>query len=155
METDPPDRLPLGLALPGKRRLSFALSRADVVDVALPPVLPLAGEIFQRLAAAAREASAELRTFGSYAWQFLTGLSYVTPESDTDLLIFLEDRERWARLRSALADIPLPPKIDLEIVLRRDASFSWREFAGDRERLLFKSETRAWLGAKSDVDRLL
>jgi phosphoribosyl-dephospho-CoA transferase len=154
-ESDPPDLLPLGLALPGKRRLAFALPHADVRDVAPPPVIPTTGEIFDRLAAAARDAGAELRAFGSHAWQFLTGLSYVTPESDIDLLVFLEERSSWERLRAALAEIPLPPKIDLEIVLRRDASFSWREFSSADERLLFKGETRAWLGAKTDVAALL
>jgi phosphoribosyl-dephospho-CoA transferase len=154
-ESDPPGLLPLGLALPGKRRVAFALPPADVIDVAPPPVIPLTGEIFDRLAAAARGAGSELRAFGSHAWQFLTSLSYVTPESDTDLLVFLEDRAGWERLRAALASIPLPPKIDLEIVLRRDASFTWREFVAVGERLLFKGETRAWLGAKSDVAGLL
>lgn len=150
-ESNPPGLLPLGLALPGKRRVAFALSPADVLNVAPPPVIPLSGEIFDHLATAARDAGTELRAFGSHAWQFLTGLAYVTPESDTDLLIFLEDLAGWETLRAALETIPLPPKIDLEIVLRRDASFSWREFAAAGEHLLFKGETRVWLGQKTDV----
>ena len=146
----------VGLSLPPnpqKHRLAFELPRALVREVAPPPLWPHATEVLQQFQSAAEAGGAELRTFGSHAWQHLTGLPYVTETSDIDLLIFTNSRRSWEITRQHLEQIawPTSPKIDLEIVLDGDASFSWREFCTSPERLLFKGNSRVWLGNKRDV----
>ena len=147
----------VGLSLPPnpqKRRLAFELPRALVREVAPPPLCLPSTELLQQIQTAAE---AELRTFGSHAWQRLTGLPYVTETSDIDLLIFLNSRQSWENTRHHLEQISWSssPRIDLEIVLAGDASFSWREFSTSPQRLLFKGNSRVWLGNKHDVAKHL
>ena len=93
--------------------------------------------------------------FGSHAWQHLTGLPYVSPSSDLDLLIFLDSPAAWQGVRDALSETPLPPGIDLEIVLSGDASFSWREYSTSPADILFKGNSRVWKDEKSAVEKIL
>lgn len=152
----------LGLALPpslGKNRVPFELPRELIRKVSGPPlwsdcatISDVAARPFHEAAAAG---GAELRTFGSHAWQHLTGLQYVTEHSDIDLLIFLESQASWDAVRKKLAPFALPPGIDLEIVVANDASFSWREYSGPQPSLLFKGNSSVWSGGKDDVDSYL
>jgi phosphoribosyl-dephospho-CoA transferase len=154
----------LGLALPPapeKRRLAFEVPRSCISEVSDPPRCQdcisedASGSLFRFLSGLG---GVSLRAFGSHAWQHLTGLPYVTPGSDIDLLAFIDSKEAWLRLRSALDRVEWParPRIDLEVVLGRDASFLWREFVAARDdRLLFKGTARIWMGSKNDVSRLL
>lgn len=148
----------LGLALPpsrGKRRIPFELPRESILKVSEPPLWSecetIPNETVHPFHEAATAGGVALRTFGSHAWQHLTGLNYVTEHSDIDLLIFLESHASWNSVREALSQLALPPGIDLEIVLKSDASFSWREFAGTGQNLLFKGNSTVWLGDRSDV----
>ncbi|MFZ4776000.1 MAG: malonate decarboxylase holo-[acyl-carrier-protein] synthase [Terrimicrobiaceae bacterium] len=154
----------VGLALPPsphKRRLAFDLSRSDVRGVALPPLWEDCAarkiDAVVPIRAAAEAGGIGLRTFGSHAWQHLTGLRYVTEKSDIDLLLFVNSRQSWEIIRSKLEQTgpDFPPGIDLEIVLNEDASFSWREFSSTPQRLLYKGNSRVWLGDKSDIDGIL
>ncbi len=157
-------RISAGLALPPsphKCRLAFELLRSAVRDVALPPLWEdCAARKIDSLApirAAAEAGGIGLRTFGSHAWQHLTGLPYVNEESDIDLLLFVSSPQIWEIIRSKLEQTGpgFPPGIDLEIVLNGDASFSWREFSSTPRRLLYKGNSRVWLGDKSDIDGIL
>jgi len=151
----------LGLSLPPssqERRFALEMSGDFVTDVFDPPLWS-ACPTLERSELAALDAAAEacgsaLRSFGSHAWQHLTGLAYVAPTSDIDLLIDVADAACWDVLRRELP-AELPPGIDLEIVLKRDAAFSWREFCDPNPGLLFKGNSDVWMGSKSDVhDRL-
>lgn len=152
----------LGLALPPsptKRRIPFELPLKLIRHVAEPPVWSECGTILDeavlRLDEAAKAGGVALRAFGSHAWQHLTGLSYVTGRSDIDLLMFLESRASWDAVRETLSRVALPDRIDLEFVLKNDASFSWREFAGAGKSLLFKGNSSVWLGDRADIERHL
>jgi len=154
----------VGLALPPtphKRRIAFELPRSSVRDVSAPPLWEDCAfrnvPAVEPIRAAAEAGGVELRTFGSHAWQHLTGLRYVTKESDIDLLLFINSRKSWEIIRSNLeqAGPDFPPGIDLEIVLNEDASFSWREFSSTPLRLLYKGNSRVWLADKSDIDGFL
>ena len=175
----------VGLALPPtphKRRIAFELPVSLVRDVTLPPLWDAcapelglgpwasrppsetqAGKMpallwpVAQIQAAAKAGGCELRTFGSHAWQYLTGLPYVTEFSDIDLLLFVESRTSWSAIRRGLEqlDRASSPRIDLEIVLAGDASFSWREFSTNPDRLLFKGNSRVWLGEPKDIEVLL
>ena len=131
-----------GLPLPpaqGKRRIALQLPAnaigkadrlprlADVVDSA-PANWKLS---LRQLAAAGFDLHIEFRVFGSLAWQALTGLAYVTAQSDIDLLwrpashdqlragiTLLENWERETGLRA-----------DGEIVFGDLGAVAWREWA--------------------------
>ena len=45
--------------------------------------------------------------------------------------------------------------MDLEVIVKGDASFQWREFITQSPRLLFKGNSSVWLGEREDVDRRL
>lgn len=152
----------LGLALPpsrGKRRIPFELPRELIQKVSVPPLwsecATIPSETVHPFHEATTSGGVALRAFGSHAWQHLTGLSYVTEHSDIDLLILLESRASWDAVRKVLSRLALPPGIDLEIVLKSDASFSWREFSGAGPSLLFKGNSTVWIGDRTDVARHL
>ena len=94
---DGEDDLRLGLALPDKRRLGVHVAASAAVAHADPPALTAAlasaPEAWRpRLGAVVRlanELGAPARVFGSLAWQHLSGLRYLRPDSDVDLLEFI------------------------------------------------------------------
>lgn len=136
----------LGLALPGKRRLSYRALVDDIVSVELPPLWN--GEGFSGF---------HPRLFGSHAWQELTGLSYVTASSDIDLLIDIGSIAEWQKF---LSQNPGPiaessVRLDVEVIFRGDASFSWREYLGPSEKILIKSNHAVWLEPKDQLENLL
>lgn len=159
------DRICVGLALPpaeGKLRLAWELPIAAVEEVILPPRWEEFGEegrlrgVVDALRGRGEGEELAFRVFGSYAWERLTGLSYTHEESDVDLLLFLDGREEWERGRKFLEKVVWPekPRVDLEIVLRGDGAFLWREFLDKEPKsLLFKGNTRVWMGSKEDVWR--
>jgi len=136
----------LGLALPGKKRMAFRVSIAGVQSVEPPPVwdgeeIRCPGFVF--------------RLYGSRAWELLTGLSYVTPASDLDLLVDIDSPMAWESFLSADLRLPEQPRVDLEVSFRGDASFSWREYLGPAEDILIKSNHRVWLERKDRLADLL
>lgn len=157
--------LAVGLPLPpslGKRRIPFEVDPRAIVRGASPPLLAEITNEFAsdrrasllQLCAAAREIDIEFRVFGSAAWQLLTGLSYLTSESDIDLLwrpstdsqlaqgiALLQAWERAGRIRA-----------DGEILLGDDA-VSWREWAHDpgRGRLMAKHRRGAALRTRTEL----
>ena len=157
----------VGLALPpvaGKRRLAYSLPMAAMERLADPPLWEAcrggaAAEVdaaAQVIQAAATAAGLPLQAFGSHAWQHHTGLPYVTPTSDMDLLAPIQRRESWEKFRDAMARAgEISPRADLEIILRDDASFNWREYAAPGSRMLYKGNASVWLGDKSNVEELL
>ena len=73
-----------------------------------------------------------------------------------DLLAPIQRRESWEKFRDAMARAgEISPRADLEIILRDDASFNWREYAAPGSRMLYKGNASVWLGDKSNVEDLL
>jgi phosphoribosyl-dephospho-CoA transferase len=136
--------IPLGLPLPralGKRRLATAL-RPCAIDAVAPPT-PL---WMARSAAPANWKPAidallaldpDVRTFGSLAWQRLTGLAYLGEDSDLDLLWDLPEADRLNGLLEAIAAIErqAPMRLDGE-VLGRAGGVNWRELEAGGEVLV-------------------
>jgi phosphoribosyl-dephospho-CoA transferase len=156
----------VGLALPPdpvKRRLAFHLPFSSLAHVVEPPLWTECADAFSEssemvspILSATRAAELPLQTFGSYAWQHFSGLSYVTPHSDIDLLVPINRREDWRRFLRFMSETQKTHhRVDLEIVLHGDASFNWREFGAPGTRLLFKGNRSVWLGDKSDVETFL
>ncbi len=135
---DPAHAIPIGLPLPpthGKRRLAltlpFAAVRAVVAPVTLRAVRAIAPPCWLDAMAAIEALRArhgvEPNVFGSFAWQALTGLAYVTPTSDLDLLWPLSTGT--PQLLAALDIIDAPGRIDGEVV-HEGAAVQWRELLG-------------------------
>lgn len=145
----------LGLALPGKRRLAYQVPVKTISSVEPPPLWH--GEFPAPFAP---------RLFGSHAWQELTGLSYVTETSDVDLLLHIDFLAEWENFQKAAGTdgpfVPNPgrpdhatPPIDLEIIFRGNASFSWREYLGPTADILIKSNRDVRLERKDRLATLL
>lgn len=138
--------IPLGLPLPpshGKRRIAITRARDDLTHIAPPPLLaearaaaPVAWQpVIDRLLAL----SPAVRTFGSLAWQHLTGLSYLTPQSDLDLLWQLPAGRAIDDLAPAIAAIAATASMRLDGEIVGDAgAVNWRELlpGGDHQVLL-------------------
>lgn len=144
--------VPVGLPLPpaaGKRRIGLALPPTALTQLPAPTL------------AQAREAAPEAwqptidtllalgavhgimpRPFGALLWQALTGLVYLAPASDLDLLwpvaeptgSFLADLARVAEAA--------PMRIDGEVILADGAGIQWRELHGAAETVLAKHRDR-------------
>ncbi|HVI88293.1 MAG TPA: malonate decarboxylase holo-[acyl-carrier-protein] synthase [Dongiaceae bacterium] len=125
----------LGLPLPpshGKRRIAVALPRDTISEIAAPPLLSEAAQmapehwqdVIRRLVAL----SQEVRCFGSLAWQYLTGLPYLSAGSDLDLLWSLPDADDLDGLLAAVAHLErdAPMRIDGEII-GTQGGVNWRE----------------------------
>jgi phosphoribosyl-dephospho-CoA transferase len=156
----------VGLSLPPdpvKRRLAFRLPFSSLANVVEPPLWTECAEAFSESSEMAGPilsvidaVGLPLQTFGSYAWQHYSGLSYVTPHSDIDLIVPINRREDWRRFRQLMSETQkTDQRVDLEIILNGDASFHWREFEAPGKQLLFKGNRSVWMGDKSDVEVLL
>ena len=157
--------LPLGLPLPpshGKRRLALTLPRDAVQSIAPPPPLRAASSVapaswlptLERLLAL----DADVRVYGSLAWQCLTGLDYLTARSDLDLLVGLPSAGEAPRLIAELAAIErsAPMRLDGELVRHDGAGVNWRELREGATEILVKTlhdaslqETRCFLDGAS------
>ena len=74
----------------------------------------------------------EIRTFGSLAWQHLTGLAYLTDHSDLDLLWPMQATKQASTLPADIAEIArqAPMRLDGEIICAA-GGVQWRELTGD------------------------
>lgn len=144
--------LALGLPLPpsaGKKRLSFLVDAGYVVSVARPPSLRQVRacaprkwwETLDRLDRVALRHSVEVRIFGSLAWQWLTGLDYITGRSDLDVLFEFRRETDVGRFVADVAaiEIEAPMRLDGELMRPDGAAVNWREFHGGASELLVKS----------------
>ena len=145
---DRPDRVPLGLPLPpscGKRRIAVDLDPHVLGPLCSPPLLAEIRHIapanwhptIDALLALAREYAVDVRVFGSFAWQTLTGLDYISAGSDLDLLWPLTPRTRQILPRIASLDATAPGRLDGEV--EGDGAVNWRELASGSAEVLVKS----------------
>jgi phosphoribosyl-dephospho-CoA transferase len=144
----------LGLPLPpsaGKRRIAVNV-RHEAIDAvsSLPQLLetidsaPAAWESsMHRLAALAERHAVEARVFGSLAWQWLTGLSYLSLSSDLDVIWTLPQRERIGSFLAELAGIETqaPMRLDGELIRADGSGVNWRELHAGSKDLALKTPT--------------
>jgi phosphoribosyl-dephospho-CoA transferase len=166
-EGDAPDRLRLGLALPGKRRVGLALPAKSVARCR-PPLLfvdvveigaALWPEAMRELATLIAEGAPETRVFGSFAWQVFAAdpaLIYVRRESDIDLLLApMNGMASWIALLKKFESRWPEPRLDGEIALPGGDFVSWREFAARPNKILVKGAQHVSLRPIEDVDLTL
>jgi phosphoribosyl-dephospho-CoA transferase len=161
---DSEDDLRLGLALPDKRRVGVHVAAPAAVAYAGPPALaaalasapaawrPLLGAV----ARAVDALGVPCRVFGSLAWQHLSGLPYVRPGSDVDLLFA---PRRWPAVEDLLAALerlgdPGGPRLDGEIMLPDGGAVAWRELAARPSKLLVKGPMDVTLRDRAAVAAL-
>jgi malonate decarboxylase holo-[acyl-carrier-protein] synthase len=145
--SDPAGMIPLGLPLPpshGKQRIAVALAPSEILEHKQPPLLADAAatappnwrQTIDRLL----HLCPETRTFGSLAWQHLTGLPYVSDDSDLDLLWPVWATRQASTLPSDIAEIAsqAPMRLDGEIICAA-GGVQWRELTGeDADEVLVK-----------------
>ncbi|MBB6254560.1 malonate decarboxylase holo-[acyl-carrier-protein] synthase [Nitrospirillum iridis] len=157
---DPEGSVPLGLPLPpgmGRKRLSLSCPAGAVTRVTPPPLVrdarPVAPAPWQPAIDALLEAEPSCRCFGSLAWQHLTGLSYLTPTSDLDLLIPCSSRTDAIRKTGMLGEIAAqaPMRLDAELVSPAGAAVQWREWLSDAPQLLVKTLAGPVLVPREDL----
>ena len=160
---DPAGGWPVGIALPpsqGKLRLALNIAPEHVVSVEHPPLLrdALDGRLSGRLPGAWTARSTQLddacatvglapRLFGGAMWQCVTGVPYLTDNSDLDLIwpVPADAIDRVPDLLRALGliDAMDGPRLDGEIVFGSAGAVQWRELAaaGPDDTILVKTET--------------
>ena len=147
----PGDRCPLGLPLPphlGKRRIGIVVPLQAVDEIRPPPfldrVIPaLPSRWRQSLDTLTRRAETRgirFRVFGSMAWQYLTGESYVGPQSDVDLLWRPSDLEQMRQGLKILSEWEQESSLrgDGEVVLPDGRAVAWRELVARSTAVLVK-----------------
>jgi phosphoribosyl-dephospho-CoA transferase len=166
------DTVATGLALPpvpGKRRIALTVAAYDIVRHT-PPLL-LADAIAHAPAAwqsalaeldmAAININIELRVFGSLAWQALSGLPYLTPYSDIDLLWHPLSHTQLKQGIAMLArwEQSSGLRADGEVMFGRISAVSWREWSilksRDDQRVLVKRPSSAELVESRELLKLL
>lgn len=152
--------VPVGLCLPqglGKRRIALVVDRSQVELVEEPSALEDVAAVLPRearavaneLAVLARSLGFTARAFGSAAWQWRTGETYLTPDSDLDLLVPARapGLARWLdRLRALEPRSPL--RFDGEIEHESGDAVNWREWMAAPASVLVKSTAGARLVAR-------
>ena len=173
-DATPGDVLDLGLPAPLRwlrHRIGLRIPTDAVTQVMSFPSLPAINSLLPS-ASMARWAllheclaalSMPTHVYGSYGWQLLTGLVYLHPESDIDLLVRVPDAGGADRAASALARCGIDqPRLDGELLFADGSAVSWREWRrwrhGDTNDLLVKRRTGAtlthddcWLHAMTNV----
>jgi phosphoribosyl-dephospho-CoA transferase len=158
---DAPDDLRLGLATPDKRRLGCRVGLAAVADVTPPLLLadatgaaPAAWRVtIARVLERTAAHGATVRVYGSLGWQARTGLAYLRPESDLDLLLACPDAPALTALGRALAAITDGPRLDGEAVLPDGGAVAWREWAGPAPTVLVKARRHLALVDREAIRR--
>jgi phosphoribosyl-dephospho-CoA transferase len=166
------DTIAVGLALPpaqGKRRVALSVAAKDITRYS--PPLRLADAIahapvewqpaLAELELSAKNLEIELRVFGSLAWQALSGLQYLTQQSDIDLLWHPKS---CTQLQQGIALLSRWEKssglrADGEVLFGGSSAVSWREWSalkfGDDQCVLVKRPSSAGLVAAHELLELL
>ncbi|WP_140725679.1 malonate decarboxylase holo-[acyl-carrier-protein] synthase [Pseudomonas sp. Hp2] len=145
------NELCLGVPLPpasGKRRLALRAQgpavRRHTPPCALADVIAHAPGgwrgALEALAHAAAARGLAPRVFGSFAWQALTGLDYVGPGSDIDLLWAVDDARRANAVVALLQrwEAAQGRRADGELVRGDGSAANWREYASGAAQVLVK-----------------
>ncbi len=145
--------MPIGVPLPplaGKQRVSLLIPPEGILQSSLPPSLHAMTEVADlRLAIHDRCACCHRRTERCRArglWQHLTGLAYLTPHSDLDVLWPIPPGLAVRSLVCSIAAVQreAPVRIDGEIIFPNGSAVNWRELwnahqAADQATVLAKT----------------
>jgi phosphoribosyl-dephospho-CoA transferase len=140
-EGEDPDLVPVGVPLPpaaGKCRVALVLPPGGILQRSYPPLLLRAAAkvadagwqatIAALLALGART-GVEPSAFGSLLWEHLTGLAYLSPQSDLDVLWQVPADFDVLALVFGIAQVQrdAPIRIDGEVIFPDGSAVNWRE----------------------------
>ena len=154
--------VPLGLPLPpawGKGRISLWAPLGAIIDVAPAPLLKAAAlaapAAWQDTIGELLGIDSEVRCFGSLAWQYLTGLAYVTGTSDMDLLWSVGNAAYANALSHRIECIAesAPMRIDGELIAASGRAVQWSEWHSGAGVLFVKSNEGVQLIERDEVFR--
>ena len=139
-EAEDPRLVPVGVPLPpaaGKRRVALLIPPEGVLQRSRPPLLhasasaadPNWRSTIDALVAVGARGGVEPAAFGSLLWQHLTGLAYLTPHSDLDVLWPIPANFDVHSLICNIAQVQrdAPLRIDGEIIFPDGSAVNWRE----------------------------
>jgi phosphoribosyl-dephospho-CoA transferase len=147
---DGDDDVRLGLATPDKTRIALHLARAGVARLRPAPTLEEVNaslatvgwrDSLRVVAEVCRPAGLKTRVYGSVAWTHWSGLSFLRPGSDVDLLLEIGPESRLPRIDAALRSLLMVsdgPRLDGELVLPGGLAVAWREWAARPAEVLVK-----------------
>jgi phosphoribosyl-dephospho-CoA transferase len=156
-EGEDPDLVPVGVPLPptaGKRRVALLLPPDDVLQRSPPPLLRAVANVASlgwqstivSLLDLGERIGVDPSAFGSLLWQHQTGLTYLSPQSDLDILWPVPEDFDVLSLVYSVAEIQrdAPLRIDGEVVFPDGSAVNWRELwnehrTGGRAGVLAKS----------------
>ena len=143
----------LGVALSpalGKARIPFVVGSQAVTQVAGPlnldRVIDTAPADWQDalrdLVLRGQRADTVFCVYGSLAWQHISGETYVTPNSDVDLLWTARDVEHMRRTLELLTgwEHESGMRADGELLLPDGSAVAWRELLTAHDRVLVKTD---------------
>jgi phosphoribosyl-dephospho-CoA transferase len=145
-EADKGHLVPVGVPLPpaaGKRRVALLIPPEGVRQHSRPPLLhasasaadPNWRSTIDALVAVGKRSGVEPAAFGSLLWQHLTGLGYLTPHSDLDVLwpipADFDVHSLVCNIAQVQRDAPL--RIDGEIIFPDGSAVNWRELWNARQ----------------------
>lgn len=96
-------------------------------------------------------------SYGSLAWQFVTGLPYLRDTSDIDVAVKIASRTDLEGALTVLraADEMKGPKIDGELIWADESAVNWRECdAGGAELLVKNPDGAALIARERMMERL-
>jgi phosphoribosyl-dephospho-CoA transferase len=137
---EPTEMVPIGVPLPpsaGKQRIALTIEEEAVLERSPPPSLwtirhavdhNWTPTIRALVMLGARNAVTPA-AFGSSLWQHRTGLRYLSPQSDLDVLWRAHEGYDISHLLAGIAAVEraAPMHIDGEIVFPNGAAVNWRE----------------------------
>jgi phosphoribosyl-dephospho-CoA transferase len=140
MTSEDPEVVPVGVPLPpsvGKLRVAVQVPQAAVVARAAPTSLRMVADkaapawqpTIAALLALGERHGVEPAAFGSLLWEHHTGLNYLSPTSDLDLIWPASGCDDLPGLLDGLArlECTAPMRIDGEVVFPQGTAANWRE----------------------------
>jgi phosphoribosyl-dephospho-CoA transferase len=135
-----PHLVPVGVPLPpaiGKRRVALLIPHNGVMQRSLPPSLHATARVadpgwrstIDALLAVGARSGVEPSVFGSLLWKHLTGLAYLSPHSDLDVLWPIPADFDVLSLVLSIAEVQrnAPLRIDGEVIFPDGIAVNWRE----------------------------
>lgn len=122
-------------------RITERLRPPTLDEIAHCPAAATQAGSFARLLSAAGRAGFDIRVYGSWMWQALTGERHVHEASDLDVVIDVADLGAAGRVATFLAgeEQNLSFRIDGELSFPGLGEVQWRELLQDKNEVLLKS----------------
>jgi phosphoribosyl-dephospho-CoA transferase len=136
----PEDVLALGLPAPQRwerRRLCVQAAQRNVLSFdEFAPALAVYGLLPQPVRPMWRQLCGELAklhvaalVYGSYGWQYITGLEYLRAQSDLDLYLFVDSPDTADAVCELLHHATMThPRLDGEVAFYDGSAVAWREW---------------------------